>query len=87
MLGTGPDLLATRPGQTLIGGKNYFGAGFEMTIAGAGIKLLRPRRQRRAGTGQVPGSSGPRARSSSRSTKPSRASSTWNSTAAALSAE
>jgi Transposase DDE domain len=40
-----PDLLATRPGQTLIGDKNYFGAAFEAAIAGAGIKLLRPARK------------------------------------------
>lgn len=45
MFTTGPDLLATRPGQTLIGDKNYFGAGFEAAIAGAGIRLLRPARK------------------------------------------
>jgi DDE family transposase len=40
-----PELVATRPGQTLIGDKNYFGAAFEAAIAGAGIKLLRPARK------------------------------------------
>src|SRR6266581_8473980 len=33
------------PGQTLIGDKNYFGAVFEATMAGAGITLLRPARK------------------------------------------
>jgi hypothetical protein len=42
---TGPDLVATRPGQTLIGDKNYFGAAFEAAIADAGIRLLRPARK------------------------------------------
>ncbi len=45
MFTAGPDLLATRPGQTLTGDKNYFGTDFEATIAGAGIKLLRPARK------------------------------------------
>ena len=40
-----PDLLATRPGQTLIGDKNYYGTSFEAAIASAGIALLRPARQ------------------------------------------
>jgi hypothetical protein len=45
MLTAGPDLLTTRPGQALIGDKNYYGAAFEATIAGAGIRLLRPARK------------------------------------------
>ena len=45
MLTADPDLLATRPGQTLIGDKNYFGAAFEATMAAAGIRLLRPARK------------------------------------------
>jgi hypothetical protein len=45
MLTAGPDLLTTRPGQALIGDKNYYGAAFEATIAGAGIQLLRPARK------------------------------------------
>jgi hypothetical protein len=40
-----PALLTDRPGQTLIGDKNYFGRDFETTLAEAGLKLLRPRRQ------------------------------------------
>ena len=40
-----PGLLAQRPGQTLIGDKNYYGAAFEATLAGAGARLLRPARQ------------------------------------------
>jgi hypothetical protein len=39
-----PTLVAERPGQTLIGDKNYFGAGLE-TIADAGLRLLRPTRK------------------------------------------
>ena len=53
MLTAGPDLVATWPGQTLIGDKNYFGAAFEATMASAGIKLQRPARKgepARAGT-------------------------------------
>ena len=45
MLTAGPDLVTARPGQTLIGDKNYYGAAFEATIADAGIKLLRPARK------------------------------------------
>nr|WP_234365507.1 hypothetical protein [Streptomyces sp. RTd22] len=40
-----PELLATRPGQTLIGDKNYFGRDFEHQPAGHGIRLLRPTRK------------------------------------------
>jgi hypothetical protein len=45
MLTADPDLVITRPGQTLIGDKNYFGRDFEAAIASAGIRLLRPARQ------------------------------------------
>jgi hypothetical protein len=45
MFTAGPDLVTARPGPTLIGDKNYFGAVFEATIADAGIKLLRPARK------------------------------------------
>ncbi len=45
MLTTDPDLITTRPGQTLIGDKNYFGRDFEAAIASAGIRLLRPARK------------------------------------------
>jgi Transposase DDE domain len=40
-----PGLLAQRPSQTLIGDKNYYGADFEATFAGAGARLLRPARK------------------------------------------
>jgi Transposase DDE domain len=45
MLTAGPDLVTARPGQTLIGDKNYYGAAFEAAIAAAGIRLLRPARK------------------------------------------
>jgi hypothetical protein len=45
MLAAGPDLLASRPGQTLIGDKNYYGQDFEAALAAAGIRLLRPARK------------------------------------------
>lgn len=40
-----PTLTAQRPGQTLIGDKNYFGAEFEAHLAQAGLHLLRPARK------------------------------------------
>src|ERR1039457_2481970 len=45
MLTAGPDLITTRPGQTLIGDKNYYGRDFQAAMAAAGIRLLRPARQ------------------------------------------
>ncbi len=45
MLAAGPDLVAARPGQTLIGDKNYYGHGFEAAMAAEGIRLLRPARK------------------------------------------
>jgi len=45
MLAADPGLLAARPGQTLIGDKNYYGRDFEAAIAGARIRLLRPARK------------------------------------------
>ena len=45
MLIAGPDLVSTRPGQTLIGDKNYYGRDFEADMAAAGITLLRPARK------------------------------------------
>ncbi len=40
-----PGLAADRPGQMLIGDKNYFGAAFETELAAAGMSLLRPARK------------------------------------------
>ena len=40
-----PDLVADRPGQTLIGDKNYYGREFEQRLEEAGIRLLRPNRK------------------------------------------
>jgi Transposase DDE domain len=40
-----PALLAGRPGQLLIGDKNYYGKDFEAALAGAGLTLLRPARK------------------------------------------
>jgi hypothetical protein len=40
-----PGLVTSRPGQLLIGDKNYYGAGFEAALAGAGLRLLRPARK------------------------------------------
>jgi hypothetical protein len=42
---TDPTLTAQRPGQTLIGDKNYFGVEFEAALAEAGLHLLRPARK------------------------------------------
>jgi hypothetical protein len=44
-VGPGPGLLGQRPGQTLIGDKNYYGRGFEAALADAGVHLLRPARK------------------------------------------
>ncbi|GAA3462002.1 IS982 family transposase [Saccharothrix longispora] len=40
-----PDLVADRPGQTLIADRNYYGRDFEHALADAGIELLRPARK------------------------------------------
>jgi Transposase DDE domain len=45
LLGAEPDLVRSRPGQTLIADKHYYGRDFEATLAGAGLRLLRPARQ------------------------------------------
>lgn len=46
---TDPSLTAHRPGQTLIGDKNYFGAEFEALLADASLHLMRPARKGEAG--------------------------------------
>ena len=40
-----PQLAADRPGQTLIGDKNYFGRAFEDQLTGMDMRLLRPARK------------------------------------------
>jgi hypothetical protein len=40
-----PALVTSRPGQVLIGDKNYYGAAFAAARAAAGIRLLRPARK------------------------------------------
>ena len=40
-----PGLAASRPGQVLIGDKNYYGRDFEAALATAGLHLLRPARK------------------------------------------
>jgi hypothetical protein len=52
ILAADPALLAARPAQTLIADKHYYGREFEGSLAGLGVRLLRPARQgepRRAG--------------------------------------
>ena len=39
------ELVSSRPGQTLIGHRNYFGRGFEAQLADMHIELLRPARK------------------------------------------
>ncbi|MCG6499948.1 transposase, partial [Kitasatospora sp. A2-31] len=45
ILDTETDLVAARPGQTLIGDRNYYGAAFERELAELEIRLLRPARK------------------------------------------
>ncbi|MDQ0957835.1 hypothetical protein QFZ66_001713 [Streptomyces sp. B4I13] len=45
LLAAEPHLVAARPGQTLIGDKNYFGPEFEHQLAEQSIRLLRPARK------------------------------------------
>ena len=52
MLAAGPDLLAARPGQTLIGDKNYYGRDFEAAMAADGDQAAAARPQGRARPGR-----------------------------------
>jgi hypothetical protein len=45
VLGAEPDLVLSRPGQTIIADKNYYGRDFEHDLAQAGLQLLRPARK------------------------------------------
>ncbi len=82
LLAAEPGLTAARPGQTLIGDKNYLGRDFGHQLAEQGIRLLRPARKV-SQNGPVTRCSSRCGRPSSRSTRPSRAGSTSNSTEAA----
>jgi hypothetical protein len=75
-----PTLTVGRSGQTVIADRQYYGRQFENTLLSHGLTLLRPAR---AGETPRPGTrfSSRCARSSSRSTTPSKANSTWNTTA------
>jgi hypothetical protein len=53
MLAIEPQLTNERPGQTLLGDKNYFGREFEQQLAELDVRLLRPRRK---GEAERPGS-------------------------------
>jgi hypothetical protein len=53
MLDTAPELVVGRPGQTIIGDKNYYGREFEQCLTQRDLRLLRPARKgepERAGT-------------------------------------
>jgi hypothetical protein len=45
ILAADPSLAEARPGQVIIGDKNYYGRDFEAALAGAGLTLLRPARK------------------------------------------
>lgn len=45
ILGADPALAGQRPGQVVIGDKNYYGAQFEHALADQGVRLLRPARK------------------------------------------
>ena len=40
-----PELVAARPGQTLLADKHYYGREFQAILAGLGVRLLRPARK------------------------------------------
>ena len=80
ILAADPTLVATRPGQTLIADKHYYGRQFEHLLAGLGCGCC-ARPARASPTGLARTCSARCGRSSSRSTRPSKASWTWNATA------
>ena len=77
LLAVEPELVAARPGQTLLADKHYYGREFQAILAG---RLLRPARA--SPSGPVRTCSARCGSSSSRSTRPSTASSTWSATVA-----
>ena len=81
ILAADPDLAARLPGQIIIGDKNYFGREFRDSSPEPG-RACCARPAKPNPNGPAPSSSSRCAKSSSRSTTPSRASSTSNTTAA-----
>jgi hypothetical protein len=81
ILHTDPTLSPPRPGQIIIGDKNYFGAEFETTLAETGLTLLRPAARANPHE-QAAGFSSPCAKPSNRSSTPTKANSTSKATAA-----
>jgi Transposase DDE domain len=45
LLAVEPQLMAARPGQTLLADKHYYGREFQQILAGLGVRLLRPARK------------------------------------------
>ena len=45
LLAVEPELVAVRPGQTLLADRHYYGREFEHVLAGLGVRLLRPARR------------------------------------------
>jgi hypothetical protein len=82
LLAVEPQLVATQPGQVLIADKHYYGREFEQRVGELGVRRLRPVRQAKP-SGLARTCSSRCGSSSSRSTRPSRASWTWNATATA----
>lgn len=80
MLDAAPDVMATHPGQTIIGDKSYFASSRTISPSVTSICCDRPARAKPNGPERT--CSSRYGRSSSRSIRPSRTSSTWNDTAA-----
>jgi hypothetical protein len=81
LLAVEPELVAARPGQTLLADKHDYGREFPAILAGLGVRLLRPARKgepQRAGAHLF----GPLRQLIESVTRPSKASSTWSATAA-----
>jgi hypothetical protein len=83
LLAVEPQLVAARPGQVLLADKHDYGHQFERVLAGGWACGWCGRPARARPPAPARGCSSPCASSSSRSTRPSRASWTWNATAAA----
>ena len=81
ILAADPTLIDDRAGQTVIADKHYYGRAFQAALAADGLILLRATRAKES-PGPVPTCSSRCVRWSSRSTTPSKASSTSNNTAA-----